>query len=531
MFAFGGESLAREGFRRFRLMLVGCVVLAEVLVVTALYQFGWDSGCPAGLGYCDFLKSLVGRGFAVAAIAAIILPLYSRHLVSISLNARHGLVAPSCAANLFGVALVLLPLLGGPAVFPFSATLWTAGAILIVAGGMAMAVPWRSWARILREVPPLVTAVLAAGFFLPDLVWRLDDFWYWSPLTKITFSSVGWVLSRLTDGTFIDPEFYEIGIDGFIVEVGAACSGLQGFGLVACLVGVYLVACRDELRFPNVLLLLPIGILASFVLNIARITLLIWIGRYVDPVLAVDGFHSYAGWLFFTILAFGLIALGQRVAWFRKRPEVESDLPPLRSDPNAFLILPFVAMMAFGLVSNTFLPIPGLGYPLKILACGLVLALFASRLRELQWVPALLPVGLGVVVGLLWLVTKPPSAEADEALVRALATLPPVWVAVWICLRVVGTAVVVPLVEELFFRGYMFKRFDAPGWTRFVALVVSSAAFALLHERWLAAFLAGIAYALVTLRRGRLTDAIFAHAVTNAVIAAWAVGREDWAAI
>ena len=87
----------------------------------------------------------------------------------------------------------------------------------------------------------------------------------------------------------------------------------------------------------------------------------------------------------------------------------------------------------------------------------------------------------------------------------------------------------VPLVEEAFFRGYVLARLDGPGWRRAAAILVSAALFALLHDRWLAAFLSGIVFSLVMLRRGRLGDAVAAHAAANLVLAARAVARGDWA--
>jgi exosortase E/protease (VPEID-CTERM system) len=106
------------------------------------------------------------------------------------------------------------------------------------------------------------------------------------------------------------------------------------------------------------------------------------------------------------------------------------------------------------------------------------------------------------------------------------------WFAAWAVARVAGTVVVVPLVEELFFRGYLLARLDGPGPARrMLAIALSSALFGAMHERWLVAFLAGMIFALVYLRRGRLADAIAAHVVANLVVALWAVAAGDWAAL
>ena len=53
-----------------------------------------------------------------------------------------------------------------------------------------------------------------------------------------------------------------------------------------------------------------------------------------------------------------------------------------------------------------------------------------------------------------------------------------------------------PLVEELLFRGYLLARIDRGGPAlRVLAIVVSSALFAAMHDRWLVALLAGVVFA------------------------------------
>ena len=66
---------------------------------------------------------------------------------------------------------------------------------------------------------------------------------------------------------------------------------------------------------------------------------------------------------------------------------------------------------------------------------------------------------------------------------------------------------------------------------RVLAIVVSSALFAAMHDRWLVALLAGVVFALLHLRRGRLADAIAAHVAANLVVALWALASGDWSAI
>ena len=59
--------------------------------------------------------------------------------------------------------------------------------------------------------------------------------------------------------------------------------------------------------------------------------------------------------------------------------------------------------------------------------------------------------------------------------------------------------------------------------------MISSVVFGALHgERWLAGTLAGIVYALVLVRRGRMGEAVIAHATTNALLAAWVLSTGQW---
>jgi len=102
----------------------------------------------------------------------------------------------------------------------------------------------------------------------------------------------------------------------------------------------------------------------------------------------------------------------------------------------------------------------------------------------------------------------------------------------WVLLRIIGTVIIVPLVEELFFRGYILDKFGRDSQFALIAgVVVSSALFAALHQRWVLAAIAGIVFALVYLRERKLGDAVVSHAVANATIAAAAAIGGDWALI
>jgi len=55
-----------------------------------------------------------------------------------------------------------------------------------------------------------------------------------------------------------------------------------------------------------------------------------------------------------------------------------------------------------------------------------------------------------------------------------------------------------------------------------------SLAFAAVHQQWIGGFAAGVLYAYAQKRRGLLSDAIVAHAVTNALIAMQVLFAGHW---
>jgi CAAX prenyl protease-like protein len=105
----------------------------------------------------------------------------------------------------------------------------------------------------------------------------------------------------------------------------------------------------------------------------------------------------------------------------------------------------------------------------------------------------------------------------------------------WMGARIVGSVLMAPLVEELAFRGFLLRRlvsreFEVVSFRRvsWVALAGSSMAVGLLHSQWALGMLAGVAYGLLTVPYGRLSDAVRAHAVTNATLVVYALVTRDW---
>jgi len=332
---------------------------------------------------------------------------------------------------------------------------------------------------------------------------------------------VTWAIRALGYDVSADPATKVIGSLDFLIAVDPVCSGIEGIALVTLFVSLYLWLFRAEMRFPLALILYPLGIAASAAFNVVRITVLLVIGLEGNPELAVGGFHSHAGWLMFTLVALGVVALAQTVPVLRRDAPRAARIapPPFWSDPTVARILPFAVFMLSALAVSTLAQVPGAAYPFRVLAMIAVVLPFWPIYRALDW--RLDPVALlgGAAIGLMWvLIPVPEGAAPYGALAGGLLVL-------WFIARGIGTILLVPLIEELFFRDYLERRLrfgSGPAWV-VLAAFLSAALFAALHARWAEAFVAGLVFSVVARRRGRIGDAILAHGIANAIVFATAV--------
>ena len=98
--------------------------------------------------------------------------------------------------------------------------------------------------------------------------------------------------------------------------------------------------------------------------------------------------------------------------------------------------------------------------------------------------------------------------------------------------RILGSTLVVPPLEEVFYRSFLYRYIAKPDFlsvplNRFLPLpfFVTAAVFGFSHFQWLAGILCGMAYQWLVLRKNRLGDAMTAHAITNFLLGVWVVWR------
>ncbi len=211
-------------------------------------------------------------------------------------------------------------------------------------------------------------------------------------------------------------------------------------------------------------------------------------------------------------------------------------------------IAPFAIFMAL-LIARSLAPADGAWgfdpqwlYGLSVLAAGAVLAIFWREYGELalQTLPdareGLLAIAAGAIVFVLWINLDAPwmiIGEASAPFKPLTATGAIDWLQV--AIRFVGAALLVPLIEELFWRSFLMRWLEQPVFQGVApqrigarAIILSTFVFTLAHTLWLAAAIAGLVYALLYVKTGKLWLPVIAHAVTNAALGVWVVMTGNW---
>jgi len=401
---------------------------------------------------------------------------------------------------------------------------------------LAAVVPASAWRELARGGVGALSAAIAFGT-LAILAGKLTV-GLWGPLTGATFWMVKLLLSVGFSGVVADPANQVLGTTGFQVEIAAECAGFEGIGLIWVFLGAYLWAFRRSLRFPQAFCLLPIGTVVMWLANAIRIALLITIGSLGSPAVALGGFHSQAGWLAFNAVALGLVVVSRKAQVFQRSEDSMTVSATSAESPTAAYLAPLLALVAVVMVSQASGHGTGfdLLYPARVAAVLLVLCVYRRWYSGLFLSWSWLAVGLGVLVFALWMALEPlQDGQASAEFAAELTRMARPWVLLWLTIRVIGSVVTVPIAEELAFRGYLTRRLISadfthvpPGTLNALSLLVSSLVFGALHGRWVAGAIAGVVYALAYNRRGKLADAVLAHATTNALIAGYVLSTGSW---
>jgi exosortase E/protease (VPEID-CTERM system) len=397
--------------------------------------------------------------------------------------------------------------------------------------------PAAVWREILRGTGDAWVYVLALGAGACVAANVAERIWY--PLAHWTLLLADLLLRPFLPGLSVDSGARILGTPKFLIEVAPACSGYEGIGLILVFTTACLWFFRREWRFPRALLLIPIGVAAIWLSNAVRVAGLVLIGSTVSSDVALLGFHSHIGWIMFNGVALGTCLVARRVSWLTAtaRSRADQGAPQiLEENAVAAYLMPFVVILAAGLLSGAASAGFEWLYPVRVVASVAALWYYRATYQRLDWRAGWPALAAGTAVFVLWIGFERFFGAASSGIPVLLAQAAPFARTAWMGVRILGAVVTVPIAEELAFRGFLLRRlvsadFESVPWSTFqwLPFLISSIGFGVLHgERWLAGTLAGMIYALVLMRRGRIGEAVIAHATTNALLALWVLSTGQW---
>jgi uncharacterized protein len=178
-------------------------------------------------------------------------------------------------------------------------------------------------------------------------------------------------------------------------------------------------------------------------------------------------------------------------------------------------------------------------YPVQTIVCGSLIIFFRSEYGFYRPARILFTVAIALVVFFLWIAPQ----EFFSFAPRLRGFDPDVFAgepfAYWatVIMRFLRLVIVVPLVEEIFWRGFLLRylidqRFFAVPFGKFTWLSFSivTVAFCFGHSKpdWIAALLAGALYNSVAYRTKSLASCVVAHSVTNLLLGLWIMRTGQW---
>lgn len=178
-------------------------------------------------------------------------------------------------------------------------------------------------------------------------------------------------------------------------------------------------------------------------------------------------------------------------------------------------------------------------YPAQTVICGALLLWFW---REYEFRAArriVFAAAIALLVFALWIAPQEFLGFAPRLVGFNPETVSGQPAASWttIIFRFLRLVVIVPLVEEIFWRGFLLRYFVSEkfhlvpfGTFSWLSFAVVTVGFGFAHKRtdWIAALIAGAAYNFVAYRTKSLTSCVLAHAITNLLLGLWIMKTGQW---
>jgi CAAX prenyl protease-like protein len=203
-------------------------------------------------------------------------------------------------------------------------------------------------------------------------------------------------------------------------------------------------------------------------------------------------------------------------------------------------VLPFAALGALTLLQACFGDASQYWiYALKTAVGAWLLWLVYPYVKEMRWKLSWEAIALGLAVFLVWIGLD----RHYPMLLHRVGSYNPFrtygagsalgWT--FIAVRILGSSLVVPPLEEVFYRSFLYRYLIKSDFLQIPlsqfawrAFLTTGLVFGLGHYEWLSGIICAFAYQGLICRKGRLGDAIAAHAITNFLLGLWVVSRQAY---
>lgn len=337
------------------------------------------------------------------------------------------------------------------------------------------------------------------------------------------YSEKGWAV--ITGGSFYG-------------EVLPGCAGYEGLSFIVLFLIIFYPFLREAFNKVEFLLVISICLAAVFLMNSIRMAILMYIGEHVSPEVAVGGFHTNFGML--TLVIVSIICMVS--VWIKNifRADnktvsiAESSVSKNLSD-ETYMILPLVVLLSTSLITGLANTKFNWLYPVPIIMATIACIPLRGKIKEYKYKPLYAPTLVGLGVFVFWIFLIPRDAKYEAEFIEDLNLYGEVVAAMWIIIRIAGSSFIVPLVEELAFRGALWDiliekmNFDISlSVKKIITLLITSVAFGYLHEDIVAATLAGLCYGSLRFYYDSKSYPIWAHVVTNLLVAIYVIVFRAW---
>lgn len=213
----------------------------------------------------------------------------------------------------------------------------------------------------------------------------------------------------------------------------------------------------------------------------------------------------------------------------------------MAKSPEAARFLPLFIWLGIGTLAMGGGDMKFWAYMLKVFVGAWVVWEMRRYIPEIRWTISWQAIVVGVLVFAVWVGLDPfyPKIQlfmkdTQESIWDPFTRFGNSSVVAWalIVIRIFGMTVLVPPIEEAFYRSLVYRYIIKYDFTKValnhfdgIALVLMSLMFGFVHFQWLPGIFCAMAYQWLVFRRGHLGDAMTAHAITNFLLAVYVVWR------